>query len=303
MIGSYRLTKIKNTIFNVVNGSIMIILMIVTVYPFLNTIAISFNQANDTIRGGIGLWPRVFSLQNYKAIFIGGTLVNAFIISVLRTVLSVVCNIFLTTMLAYTISRREYVFRKIVTIIFVLTMYFNAGLIPNYFLIRDLGLINNFWVYVIPSMVNAFNLLVIRTYIRTIPESLHESAMLDGAGDFRIFLRIVFPLCTPVLATITLFVAVGSWNQWFDTFLYASSKQYLSTLQYELMKLLSASMSQSNTAMASGGGAGTEMAKFMVTPMAIRAAATIVASVPILVVYPFLQKHFVKGLKLGSVKE
>lgn len=300
---SYRIEKLNDLIFTIINTTLMIMLMIVTLYPFLNTIAISFNQANDTIRGGIGLWPRVFSLQNYKAIFITGTLFNAFIISVLRTVLSVVANIFLTTMLAYTLSRSEFIFRRIITTIFVLTMYFNAGLLPNYFLIRDLGLINNFWVYVVPSMVNAFNMIVIRTYIRTIPESLNESAKMDGAGDFRIFMQIVFPLCTPILATISLFVAVGSWNMWFDTFLYASSKQSLSTLQYELMKLLSSSMAQSNNAMASGGGVGLDMAKFMVTPMAIRAAATIVASVPIIIVYPFLQKHFVKGLQLGSVKE
>jgi putative aldouronate transport system permease protein len=299
----YRRDKINNVVFTIVNTTFMILLMIVTLYPFLNTVAISFNQADDTMRGGIGLWPRILSLQNYKAVFISGTIYNAFIISVLRTVLSVITNIFLTTMLAYVLSRQEYIFRKIITIVFVLTMYFNAGLIPNYFLIRDLGLINNFWVYVLPSMVNAFNLIVIRTYIRTIPESFIESAKMDGAGDFRIFLQIIFPLCTPVLATITLFVAVGSWNMWFDTFLYASSKQSLSTLQYELMKLLSSSISQSTSAMATGGGIGKDMAKHIVTPTAIRAAATIVASVPILLVYPFLQKHFVKGLKIGGIKE
>jgi putative aldouronate transport system permease protein len=207
-------------------------------------------------------------------------------------------------MLAYTLSRREYVFRKPITLIFILTMYFNAGLIPGYFLMKDLNLINSFWVYVIPSMISAFNMIVIRTYIGSIPESLVESARIDGAGDFKIFIRIIFPLCKPVLATIALFVAVGAWNSWFDAFIYTSSRQELSTLQYELMKLLSSSMNaNSNPAVAAGAGMTKDSAVNMVTPISIRAAVTVVASVPILLVYPFLQKYFVVGLNVGSVKE
>lgn len=289
--------------FNTFNTVFMIILVIVTLYPFLNTIVVSFNAGNDTIRGGLYLWPRQFTFQNYKAIFVSGTIYDAFLISVARTVLSTLLNIFLTTMLAYTLSRREYVFRKPITFIFVLTMYFNAGLIPGYFLMKDLHLINNFLVYVLPSMISAFNLIVIRTYIGTIPESLVESARIDGAGDFKIFWTIIFPLCKPVLATIALFVAVGAWNSWFDAFLYTSSKQELSTLQYELMKLLSSSMNaNSNPAVANGAGMTQDMAS-MVTPLSIRAAVTVVASVPILLVYPFMQKYFVVGLNVGSVKE
>lgn len=295
--------RIEPIVFHTLNTLFMIFLVTVTLYPFLNTIVVSFNAGNDTIRGGLYLWPRQFTLQNYKAIFVSGTILDAFLISVARTVLSTVLNIFLTTMLAYTLSRREYVFRKPITFIFVLTMYFNAGLIPGYFLIKDLHLINTFWVYVIPSMVSAFNMIVIRTYIGTIPESLVESARMDGAGDFKIFWSIIFPLCKPVLATIALFVAVGAWNSWFDAFLYTSSRQELSTLQYELMKLLSSSMNaNSNPAVANGAGM-TRDSVSMVTPLSIRAAVTVVASVPILLVYPFMQKYFVVGLNVGSVKE
>ncbi|MFR9710968.1 carbohydrate ABC transporter permease [Paenibacillus sp. MB22_1] len=296
--------KVEPVIFHTLNTIFMIFLVVVTLYPFLNTIVVSFNAGNDTIRGGIYLWPRQFTLQNYKAIFVSGTIYDAFLISVARTVLSTILNIFLTTMLAYTLSRREYVFRKPITLIFVLTMYFNAGLIPGYFLIKDLHLINTFWVYVVPSMISAFNLIVIRTYIGTIPESLVESARIDGAGDFKIFWSIIFPLCKPVLATIALFVAVGAWNSWFDAFLYTSSRQELSTLQYELMKLLSSSMNaNSNPAVANGAGMTQDTAASMVTPLSIRAAVTVVASVPILLVYPFMQKYFVVGLNVGSVKE
>lgn len=296
--------KVEPVIFHTLNTIFMIFLIVVTLYPFLNTIVVSFNAGNDTIRGGIYLWPRQFTLQNYKAIFVSGTIYDAFLISVARTVLSTILNIFLTTMLAYTLSRREYVFRKPITLIFVLTMYFNAGLIPGYFLMKDLHLINTFWVYVVPSMISAFNLIVIRTYIGTIPESLVESARIDGAGDFKIFWSIIFPLCKPVLATIALFVAVGAWNSWFDAFLYTSSRQELSTLQYELMKLLSSSMNaNSNPAVANGAGMTQDTAASMVTPLSIRAAVTVVASVPILLVYPFMQKYFVVGLNVGSVKE
>ncbi|MHA0857359.1 carbohydrate ABC transporter permease [Paenibacillus sp. CMAA1364] len=281
----------------------MVILGIVTLYPFLNTIAVSLNAGNDTIRGGIYLLPRDWTLQNYKAVFASGTVYNAFLVSVARTVIATILNIFLTTMLAYTLSRREYVFRTPITLVFILTMYFSAGLIPGYFLIKDLNLLNSFWVYIFPSMISAFNMIVIRTYIGTIPESLIESSRIDGAGDFRIFIQIIFPLCKPVLATIALFVAVGSWNSWFDSFLYTSSRQELSTLQYELMKLLSSTMnSNSNPNVVAGIGMNQESTS-MVTPLSIRAAVTIVAAVPILLVYPFMQKYFVVGLNVGSVKE
>ncbi|MFD1886919.1 carbohydrate ABC transporter permease [Paenibacillus wenxiniae] len=294
--------QLEPIVFNTFNAIFMLLIAVVTLYPFLNTLAVSLNAGNDTIRGGIYLWPRVWTEQNYRAVFAGGTIFNAFLISVARTVIATVVSLFLTSMLAYTISRKEYVFRKPITIIVVLTMYFSAGLIPYYFLIRDLHLLNNFLVYIIPGLVSAFNMIVIRTYIQTLPEGLIESAKIDGAGDFRTFISIILPLCQPVLATVALFIAVGQWNSWFDTFLFASSKQSLSTLQFELMKLLSSSMNtNSSTSMANG--ADLNAVQNMVTPVSIRAAITIVASLPILIVYPFLQKYFVHGLQLGSVKE
>ena len=223
----------ENIIFTTLNTTFLFFLCIVMVYPMLNTLAISFIEGMDTVRGGIYIWPRIFSLQNYRVVLKMDTIYSAFLMSVTKTIVIVVTNLFFTSMLAYTLSRKEYVFRKVITTVFVLTMYFNAGLIPNYMLIKDLGMINTFNVYWIPNIISAFNLIVIRTYIRTIPESFVESAKIDGAREFRIFWQIIMPLCVPTLATIALFVAVGSWNSWFDTFLYNSGKQYLSTLQYE----------------------------------------------------------------------
>jgi len=283
---------------------LLVLLAIATLYPFWNTIVVSFNDATDTLRGGLTFWPRKVSFQNYKAVFASGTIYHAFLVSVARVLLSTIGNIFLTSMLAYALSRKEYVLTKQFTFILILSMYISAGLIPYYFLIRSLGLINSFWVYVIPGLVNAFNFIVIRTYMGTIPDSLVESARIDGAEDFLIFMRIILPLITPVLATVALFVAVGNWNSWFDTMIFASGRQDLSTLQYELMKFLASSQNQAKSAADVGAmGMAKDYASSIVTPASIRAAITVVAAVPILVIYPFLQRYFVIGLTVGGVKE
>lgn len=295
-------TRAGDLAFNSFNGIFMFLLAVVMLYPFINTIAVSFNDGLDAIKGGIYLWPRVFSLQNYKAVFFGGDVYHAFFISVARTVIATCLSVFLTAMLAYVLSRREYVLRKFITVVIVLTMYFNAGLIPIYLLYKYLGLRNNFLVYIVPGLVFAFNMIVIRTYIRTLPDSMVESARIDGAGEFRIFLKIILPLCKPILATVALFVAVWQWNQWFDVFIYNSGNQNLSTLQYELMKLL-ASTTSANSNPSLVGGVGATSTTSIVTPVSIRSAITVVAAVPILLVYPFLQKYFVIGLAVGSVKE
>ncbi len=295
--------KLSDVIFNIVNVIFLLFLVVVTLYPFLNTLAVSFNDGLDSVRGGIYLWPRQFSLQNYRSVFISGTVINAFFVSVARTVISVTLNVFLTAMMAYCLSRKEYIFNKFITIAVVLTMYFNAGLIPGFLLIQKLGLYGSFWVYVIPALISAFNVIVVRTYMSSISESLIESARLDGAGDFKIFIRLVLPLCKPALAVVGMFVAIWQWNNWFDTHLYASSKQNLSTLSYELQKLLASSFSQGQTAQAATSGIGAELAGGMVTPIAMQAAITIVAMVPIIMVYPFVQRYFVTGLNVGGVKE
>ncbi|NMB21462.1 MAG: carbohydrate ABC transporter permease [Firmicutes bacterium] len=280
----------------------LIFLIIVTLYPFLNTLAVSFNDAVDSSRGGIHLWPRKFTLYNYETLLTRTQIYRASMVSVARTVLSTALCTFSTAMVAYTISRREFVLRRIISFIYVLTMYIDGGLVPTYFLIRALGLTNNFWVYVLPGLVSAFNLIVIRTYISGLPDSFIESARIDGAGEFTIFLRIILPLCKPVLATIALFVAVDNWNAWFDTFLYNSANPALSTLQYELMKVLQSANTMSGSLLQalSRAAAGTSNT---VTPRAIRATMTVIVSVPIIIVYPFLQKYFVHGLTLGGIKE
>jgi putative aldouronate transport system permease protein len=278
----------------------MICVGIITLYPFLNVLALSFNDSIDSVRGGIYLMPRVFTWDNYEQIFIYNNLLIAFKNSVLRTVIGTAVGVFSSSMIAYVLSRKDFIARKPVSLIFVLTLYFSGGLIPVYMLMRDLHLINNFWVYILPGIVNAWNVFVIRSYMDGLPYSLQESAKMDGANDLTIFFRIILPLCKPVLATIALFVAVAQWNAWFDTFLYNSNTQSLTTLQYELMKILANTTAGASSADAARAGDPSVSAR--VSPESIRAAITIVATIPILAVYPFLQKYFVKGLTLGAVK-
>ncbi|MFW6312353.1 MAG: carbohydrate ABC transporter permease [Spirochaetota bacterium] len=296
-----KLTR-QDYVFDTIKVILLVTLLVVTLYPFLNVLAISLNDPRDTMRGGIKLWPREFSIINYKDILTDQNISVATRNSVLRTVISALVQTFCTAMVAYTLSRREYALRLPIAIIYVITMYVDGGLIPTYFLFRSLGLINSFHVYWLPGLTVAFNMLIIRTYIRGISESFVESAKMEGANDFWIFMRIILPLSVPVLATIVLFTAVWQWNHWWDTFIFNSSKINLTTLQYELMKKIqSANAAMSGTSMqdafSRGAGSGSQ-----VTPASLRAAMTIVVSLPIVMVYPFLQRYFIHGLTIGGVK-
>ena len=209
---------------------------------------------------------------------------------------SLICGV-VSAILAFIVSRKRFLFKRSLSLFWVITMYVNGGMIPVFLLYKNLGLTNSFWVYVIPGMVSAFNMLVIRTYMAGIPDSLEESAQLDGAGYMTIFLKIISPLCKPVYATVALFVAVGQWNSWFDAMLYNRMSPEFTTLQYELMKLLSSVTNQGSSAEAMKNAIGS------VTPTSVRAAATILTMLPIICLYPFLQRYFVTGLTIGGVKE
>ncbi|MER1993346.1 MAG: carbohydrate ABC transporter permease [Eubacteriales bacterium] len=299
-----RKNKIKrDRVFPIVNTCILILLCFITLYPVLNTVAYSFNDGLDAVKGGIGLVPRKWSTESYASLVRDPAIYKAFWISFSKTILTTFLNLFWTGMLAYALSRREYVLRRFITMVLVLTMYINAGLIPNYLLIsKTLGLKNTYWVYIIPTMFSCFNMIVIRTYIGGLPDALVESAKIDGAGDLRAYYQIILPLCLPVMATVALFVAVGAWNSWFDTYLYNGSKKDLYSMQYLLKMKLATTQNQASNAAASTAEALAAAQKAKTTPVTVRAAITVISAVPILVVYPFLQKYFVTGMALGSVK-
>lgn len=294
---AFNATK-SEKIFDICNIIFMMLILIVTVYPFLNVLAISLNDSVDTVRGGVSIWPRQFTLDNYKTIFGYDTLLQGLQVSLLRTVVGTVFGLLSASMIAYTLSRPDFRARKFVSTFLAMTMYFSGGMIPVYILMRDLNLIGTFWVYVLPGLVSAFNVFIVRSFIDGLPYALQESAKLDGANDFTIYWRIILPLCKPVLATIALFIAVGQWNSWFDTYLYNGSNATWTTLQYELMKVLQST--QQGGSAVNANDMAAKMAQ--ISPESIKMAITIVVTVPILVVYPFLQKYFVGGMTLGAVK-
>lgn len=297
---SHRKRRASDKVFIVCNTVFMILFSVVTLYPVLNTLAISLNDGLDAVRGGIHLIPRVFSMKSYQTVLgIQGFVRGAFI-TVSRTVLGTLFALVANALLAYIISRKRFLFRSELSLFWVITMYVSGGLIPTMVLYKALHLTNSFWVYVIPGMVSAFNVMVLRTYMEGLPDELEESAQLDGAGYMTIFVRVISPLCKPVYATVALFVAVYQWNSWFDAMIYNRMKPEYTTLQYELMKLLNSVMQQSGSA--TGGAAANGGNVSAVTPVSVRSAATIITMLPIVCLYPFLQRYFVTGLTIGGVK-
>lgn len=273
---------------------VFVFLIIITLYPFLNVLAISFNDPIDTMRNINMVIPRQFTLSNYVYIFEENNLIAPLLLSVLRTVLGAGLGVICTAMLAYVLSRKDFYFNKVFTLLFVVTMYVSGGLIPEYLLLmRTLGLGNNFLVYIIPGLIWVYNVILVRSFIEGLPIALQEAARVDGANDFIIWGKIILPLCKPVLATVGLFMAVGQWNSFMDTYLYAKE---LPTLQYVLYQIM-------ETATIKIDPHAAEQMTNAVSPLSVRMAITIVATVPILIVYPFLQKYFVGGMTVGAVKD
>lgn len=292
-----RKKSIADWIFVTCNTIFMISFVIITLYPVLNTLAISLNDGIDAVRGGIHLIPRKFTWQNYYTVLHKQNMVTGAYITVLRTIIGTLLALVSNALLAFIVSRKRFLFKSQLSLFWVITMYVNGGLIPVFLLYKNLHLTGTFWVYIVPGAVSAFNMLVLRTYMMGLPDSLEESAQLDGAGYMTIFAKIISPLCKPVYATVALFVAVGQWNSWFDAMLYNRMSDKYTTLQYELMKLLSSVMQQSGSADSMRNSANS------ITPASIRAAATIATMLPIVCLYPFLQRYFVTGLTIGGVKE
>jgi len=290
----------KDKVIEAVLLFIAIMVGVATIYPFLNVLAIAFNDSLDTVRGGLGILPRVPTLENFRQVFAFPTLWTGLVNSVMRTVIGTIVTVLATAMVAFVLSREDFMYRRLFNLLFVITMYVSGGMVTGFLLIRGLGLMNNFMVYILPAITGAWFIMITRSYIGTLPISLQESAKIDGANDFTIFVKVILPLSTPVLATIALFAAVGQWNSWFDTYLFTSDIR-LTTLQFELQKIL---LSTQQAAAAAQQG-NLQMAQELatnVTPQSIQMAITILVITPIIMVYPFLQRYFISGMTLGAVK-
>jgi len=285
------------TVFDLLLVLFMLIICFITLYPFYHTLIVSFNSGPDTAKGGIWIWPRVFTTDNYRRVFTDSNIFRAYQITIMRTFIGTLISVFFTAAFAYGISKKELFGRNAYLVIGVITMFFSGGLIPTYLLMHWLGLTNTFWVYIFPTMFNFWNVIIFQGFFREIPVELSESAQLDGANELNIFIRIIIPVSTPALACIALFNGVGHWNAWFDAYIY--NKVHLQTLQTLLMRLIL----NNNT-----GSGPVNLTSIMeqqvrtLTSESVRAATVMVAVGPIIAIYPFLQKYFVKGIIIGSVK-
>ena len=295
--------SVSRRIFVVCNTVFLLLLSFVFIAPYLNILAKSFNSAKDTMLGGVTFYPRVFTLDNYDIVLKDPNIGHSAIISVLRVISGSLFSLFLQYSVAYVLLRRGLPFRKAIVMFFTIPMFINGGLISEYIIYAKLGLYNNFLIYVLPASFSFYNMVIIRTYLQGIPESLIESARLDGAGEFTILWKIMLPLSMPIVATILLWCAVAHWNDWART-LYFVDNPDLYTLQYHLMlaeKKAESLTQMIQNAMETGRPLGTIDTD--ISGESVQAAQTIITTVPIVLTYPFFQRYFVSGVTMGSVKE
>ena len=285
----------ENRLFNTINVMLMLLLTLLIAYPVWNLIVSSFSDARHLTEGGITLYPKGFTLENYRAVFRDTTIWRAFGISIAKTVLGVLTHVFFCSMVAFAMSKRYLIGRKLYSTIGIITMFFGGGMVPTYLLYRQLGLLNNFWVYILPQLFSYYDMIILMNFFRDIPVSLEESAVIDGAGTWQVFLRIVLPLSLPVLATIALFNGVFQWNDYMTARMFVNREE-LYPVQMKLYEIIV----QSQTTLMSNPSAG---AVLPTTTRSIQLATIVLTALPIVLVYPFLQKYFVKGMTLGAVKE
>lgn len=291
---NWQLTR-GEKIFQTVNALVLGLIAVSMIYPFIYIISISLSTPAEASRGGLHLFPREISLAAYKLVLSDASILMGLGNSTLRMVLGTVLTLVATCLAAYPLARPDMPHRSLLTFLILFTMVFTGGMVPNYLLIQELGLINSRWSLILPAMITAFNVIVVKNFFQAIPESLWESARLDGASEWTILFRIYIPLSGPVLATVALWTMVFHWNSWFDAMLYITddSKQ---VLQIFLQRIV-----VDNATEALESGVSSDQASSF-TPETIKAATVVVTLVPIMLVYPFLQRFFTKGIMLGSVK-
>ncbi|NOU66413.1 ABC transporter permease subunit [Paenibacillus sp. LMG 31461] len=285
----------KEAAFDYFNFIFMLVICFVTIYPIWYVLVNSFNEGNDAMRGGIYWWPRVFSIDSYRAVFANNGIMLAMGVTVAKTLIGTVVHVLFTAMVAYAFSRKELIGRNVYMLIGTVTLFFSGGLIPYYLLIRDLGMLDSFLVYIIPAMFSFFDLIIFLSFFREIPDALEEAAKIDGANDFKIFYQIILPVSMPVVATIALFHGVYQWNDYFTGMIYIN-KSDLQPIQTYLYRVVAQSSSNQMMAATTGSVAKT------VSSQSIKLATMVVTTLPIVLVYPFLQKYFVKGFMIGSIK-
>jgi len=300
-LGRRRLTGEDLAVDVVVYGALLL-LGFATLYPFWNTIVISFNEGRDTALGGVSFWPRAFTLENYKMVFNDRQLFDSLVVSVSRVAAGTLLSILWTAMFAYGMSRKGVIGKKYYMIIAIFTLYFQGGLIPSFLWMRELHLFNNFWVLIVPWAINVWNMIVFRTFFNGLPEGLEESAKIDGCNQFGIFFRMAVPLSGPVIATLSLFTAVYLWNDWFFANIYINNRDLLPVQSY-LLEVINSNAMAEQIALLAGTDMVLSESQKQITSKSLQMTTLMVATLPIVIVYPFVQKYFVKGVLVGSLKE
>lgn len=284
----------SNRLFNTVNYSLLTLVSLITIIPFVYIVSMSFASPEEVAKGGLLLFPSKFTLGAYKYIFSTDTMVRSILISIYITVLGTLINLLLTSFTAYPLAKATLRGRRAILLMVLITMLFSGGLIPTYFVVKAFGMINTYWSLMIPTAISAFNLIVLKNFFQQIPDSLVDSAKIDGCNDLGILFRIVLPLSMPAMATFGLFYAVGHWNTFFNAVMYMNDAEKF-PVQVILRQIVLLSQDQI-------GNTTSQQDPTDFLPQTIRMASIVVATVPIVLVYPFLQKHFAKGVLLGSVK-
>jgi putative aldouronate transport system permease protein len=285
----------ESSSFVYINYFFIVLFTVLIIVPLLNVLSSSFAGSKALAEGNFILFPSEWSLANYRAVLHDTSIWTAFFISASKTVLGVVTHVFFCSMVAYGLSKRYLRCRKFYTIMGIITLFFSGGMIPTYLLMKNLHLLNNFWVYIIPQLFSYYDVIILMNFFRQLPDSLEEAAVIDGAGVWRILLTIIMPLSKPALATIALFNGVYQWNDFMTAKLYITTKRVLYPLQMKLYEII---VQQQAATMNNVGSFVVQT-----TSKGIQLATIVVTTVPILLIYPLLQKHFVSGMMLGSIKE
>lgn len=283
-----------NRIFDGVNAFMLIFFASLTLFPFLYVLAVSLSPLEQVMRGGLILWPETFTFDSYKMIFANSHFTTSLWVTIGITFVGTIANLVLTISMAYPLSKKRLKGRSVILFLVLFTMLFSGGMIPSFLVMKWLGLLNSFWSVIIPGAINAFNLIILKNFFQGIPDALEESGRIDGASNTGVLFKIILPLSMPALATFTLFYAVGHWNQFFLSVMYVNDSSLWPIQVILRQMIIEGSVEEYQAAIANGS--------LEIMPTTIKMAAIIVATVPILCVYPFLQKHFAKGVMLGSIK-
>lgn len=288
------------TFFLVLIYIVMGVFALLCLYPFWYMFIYAISDPARTSEG-IFLWPKGFSTYNIMQVLRLDGIGQATFISVMRTLVGTIFTVACNSFLGYLFSKQEMPYRTLLYRTIIVTMFVGGGLIPTYLIMRIYGLLDTFWIYVLPGMISAYNIILIKTYIEQLPASLEEAAMIDGANYFTIFAKVIFPLCTPIVATIAIFTAVGQWNSWFDNSIYIQNEN-LNCLQYLLYNFLNESQTLAEKLQKGELNVANQDITKMLTPKAVRITTTLIVCVPIFLFYPFMQRFFIKGIMIGAVK-